>query len=315
MNRSVVTGGAGFIGSHLIDYLLKEGHEVICIDNLSTGNKKNIVHLVKNRKFKFLNKDITRKIKINSRIDYIFHLASPASPVDYQKMPIETLMVGASGTSNTLELAREKKARYLIASTSEVYGDPLEHPQREEYWGNVNSIGPRSCYDEAKRFAEALTMAYHRKHNLDIRIARIFNTYGPRMRFDDGRAVPNFIIQAINNRPLTVYGNGKQTRSFCYISDMISGITKLMFSEEAKGEVINIGNPDEITILELAKIIIELTNSKSRITYTDLPQDDPEKRRPDISKAKKILRWQPEVELRDGLRETIEWFAKGKKGD
>lgn len=310
MNKSIVTGGAGFIGSHLCDYLTEEGHEVICIDNLSTGNKRNIEHLAKNRKFKFLSKDITREIKVAGRIDYIFHLASPASPVDYQKMPVETLMAGSLGTKNILELAKEKKARYLLTSTSEVYGDPLVHPQGEEYWGNVNPVGPRSCYDEAKRFAEALTMAYYRLYNLDIRIARVFNTYGPRMRFEDGRVVPNFITQAISNRPLTVYGDGSQTRSFCYISDMVEGIVKLMSAEEARGEVINIGNPNEITILELAKMVIELAGSKSGITYTSLPKDDPEKRRPDITKAKKILRWEPKVVLRDGLRETIRWFRE-----
>jgi dTDP-glucose 4,6-dehydratase len=306
--RSVVTGGAGFIGSHLCEYLLEIGHEVICIDNLSTGSKSNVRHLTRNKRFKFFNRDITKGVKIAGEINYIFHLASPASPVNYQKLAIETLLVNSLGTNNTLKLAREKKAVYLLASSSEVYGDPTVHPQREEYWGNVNPIGRRSCYDEGKRFAEAFTMAYHRKYNLDIRIARIFNTYGARMRLDDGRAVPNFIAQAFNNKPLTVHGNGLQTRSFCYISDMIEGITKLMFVEEARGEVINLGNPEEITILELAKLVIELANSKSNIIHISLPEDDPERRKPDISKAKKILKWEPRVKLRDGLRETIEWF-------
>jgi dTDP-glucose 4,6-dehydratase len=315
MERSIVTGGAGFIGSHLCEYLLAKGHEVICMDNLSTGSKSNIKHLIQNKRFKFLNKDITRtqKMKIAGEIDYIFHLASPASPVDYQKLAIETLLVNSLGTNNTLELAREKKASYVLASSSEVYGDPTVHPQREEYWGNVNPIGRRSCYDEGKRFAEALAMAYHRKYNLDIRIARIFNTYGARMRLDDGRAVPNFIAQALNNKPLTVHGNGLQTRSFCYISDMVEGITRLMFTENIGGEVVNLGNPEEIAILELAKLVIELANSKSNIIYTPLPEDDPERRKPDISKAKKILGWEPKVKLRDGLRITIEWFKKNKE--
>jgi dTDP-glucose 4,6-dehydratase len=311
MEKTVlITGGAGFIGSHLCDFLLNKNFKIICVDNLITGNKKNIEHLSNNQNFKFINQDISKHITINENLDYILHLASPASPVDYQKIPIQTLKVGSLGTHNTLGLALVKKAKYLLASTSEVYGDPLVNPQPETYWGNVNPIGVRGCYDESKRFAEALVMAYHRIHNVDIRIARIFNTYGPRMSKDDGRVVPNFITQAVSNKPLTIYGDGKQTRSFCYINDLIEGIYRLMMSNI--NEPVNLGNPEEHTILEFAEKIKKITKSKSKIVFKDLPIDDPRVRCPDISKAKKILNWEPKFTLGNGLKETIEFFKQNQ---
>lgn len=305
MPTSLITGGAGFLGSHLIDLLLEENHDIICVDNLITGNLKNLEHVID--QINYIKHDVSKPLYLEEDIDFIFHFASPASPIDYQKLPIQTLKVGALGTHNMLGLAKEKNAIFLLASTSEVYGDPLVNPQPEEYWGNVNPIGLRGVYDEAKRFAEAMTMAYHRYHNLDTRIVRIFNTYGPRMRIDDGRVVPNFITQGLKDDPITVYGNGKQTRSFCYVSDEINGIYKLMMSNYVYP--MNIGNPDEISILEFAKIILELTGSKSEIVFKPLPEDDPKVRRPDISKAMKILNWKPKVELRDGLKNTIEYIA------
>ncbi|HID27731.1 MAG TPA: SDR family oxidoreductase [Methanosarcinales archaeon] len=309
MPTSLITGGAGFLGSHLIDLLLEENHDIICVDNLITGNLKNLEHVID--QINYIKHDVSKPLYLEEDIDYIFHFASPASPIDYQKLPIQTLKVGALGTHNMLGLAKEKNARFLLASTSEVYGDPLVNPQPEEYWGNVNPIGLRGVYDEAKRFAEAMTMAYHRYHNLDTRIVRIFNTFGPRMRIDDGRVVPNFITQGLKDDPITVYGNGKQTRSFCYVSDEINGIYKLMMSNYVYP--MNLGNPDEISILEFAKIILELTGSKSEIVFKPLPEDDPKVRRPDISKAMKILNWKPEVELRDGLKYTIEYIAEVMK--
>jgi dTDP-glucose 4,6-dehydratase len=304
--RILITGGAGFIGSHLCDFLLEKGHDVVCMDNLITGNLHNITHLRKNKKFKYVKHDVTKYIRINGKLDYVLHFASPASPIDYLEFPIQTLKVGALGTHNALGMAKDKKAKFLLASTSEVYGDPLVHPQPESYWGNVNPIGPRGVYDEAKRFAEAITMAYHRYHKLDTRIVRIFNTYGPRMKADDGRVVPTFIVQALKNKPITIFGDGMQTRSFCYVSDLIKGIHNLMISEVA--EPVNLGNPEEYTILDFAKKIIKLTNSKSRIVFKELPVDDPKQRKPDISKAKKLLDWEPKVSVDEGLKETIEWF-------
>jgi len=306
MKTVLLTGGAGFIGSHLCEFLLEKGFRVICMDNLITGNNENIKHLEANENFKFVNHNVSEHIKVEEHLDYVLHFASPASPIDYQKIPIQTLKAGALGTHNTLGLALAKKAKYMLASTSEVYGDPLVKPQPESYWGNVNPVGPRGCYDEAKRFAEALTMAYHRIHKLDTRIVRIFNTYGPRMRKGDGRAVPNFITQALKNKPITVYGNGKQTRSFCYISDLIDGIFKLLKSDI--NEPVNLGNPDEKTILELAEIIKKITKTKSEIIFEELPIDDPKVRCPDISKAKKELKWEPKVSLEQGLIKTIDWF-------
>lgn len=309
MNKTIlVTGGAGFIGSHLIDALVGD-NKVICVDNLSTGKRNNISHLARHKNFRFIKHDASKPLKIAGKIDYIFHLSSPASPVDYLQRPIETMMVNSFGTRNMLELAKEKKARFLLASTSEVYGDPEKHPQSEDYWGNVNPIGPRSPYDESKRFAEALVMAYHRIHGIDVRIARIFNTYGPRMRSNDGRVIPNFINQALVNKSITVYGDGKQTRSFCYVSDMVSGLIKLMESDCA-GEPFNLGNPDERRIIDVAKRIRELTNSKSDIIFNSLPEDDPEKRKPDMSKTKERLGWEPKVAFDDGLKRTIEWFRR-----
>ena len=308
MEKTVlITGGAGFIGSHLCDFLLNKNFKIICVDNLITGNKKNIEHLSNNQNFKFINQDISKHITINENLDYILHLASPASPVDYQKIPIQTLKVGSLGTHNTLGLALVKKAKYLLASTSEVYGDPLVNPQPETYWGNVNPIGVRGCYDEAKRFSEALVMAYHRIHQVDTKIARIFNTYGPRMRKSDGRVVPNFINQALKGKPMTVYG-GKQTRSFCYVSDMIDGIYKLMISDV--DDPVNLGNPDEHSVLEFAEIVKKLTHSNSKIVFKSVPVDDPRVRCPDISLAKKKLKWDPKVELEEGLKSTVEWFEK-----
>ncbi|MGD1007001.1 MAG: UDP-glucuronic acid decarboxylase family protein [Ignavibacteriaceae bacterium] len=303
---AVVTGGAGFLGSHLCDKLLAEGCKVICVDNLITGNINNISHLVGNENFLFLKHDITNYIFIPGRIDYILHFASPASPIDYLKLPIQTLKVGSLGTHKVLGLAKEKKARMLLASTSEVYGDPNVHPQDEEYWGNVNPVGPRGVYDEAKRFAEAITMAYHRFHGIETRIVRIFNTYGPRMRLDDGRALPAFVGQALRGEDITVFGDGSQTRSFCYVSDLVDGIFKLLMSNESNP--VNIGNPDEITIKKFAEDVIKITGSKSKIVYKDLPVDDPKIRQPDIEKAKRILGWEPKVNRTDGLKITINDF-------
>jgi len=304
--RILVTGGAGFLGSHLCDYLIEKDHEVICIDNLITGNIENVSHLIGNERFSFIKHDVTEYIFISGHLDAIMHFASPASPVDYLEYPIQTLKVGSLGTHKALGLAREKKARFLLASTSEVYGDPQVHPQTEEYWGNVNPIGPRGVYDESKRFAEALTMAYNRTHGIETRIVRIFNTYGPRMRLSDGRAVPTFIDQALNGKPLSVFGDGSQTRSFCYYTDLIEGIYRLLLSDV--DTPVNIGNPEEKTILEFARKIIEITQSSSRIIFQDLPQDDPKVREPDISKAWKHLKWKPEVSLEEGLKLTIEFF-------
>lgn len=306
--RVLITGGAGFLGSHLCDYLLNKGHQVIALDDLITGKTDNIAHLAGNNNFKFIKQDVTEYIYIKEDLDYILHFASPASPVDYQKYPIQTLKVGSLGTHKTLGLAKEKRAKYLLASTSEIYGDPLVNPQKEDYWGNVNPIGQRGVYDEAKRFAEALTMAYHYYHKVDTRIARIFNTYGPRMRKDDGRAVPVFLNLAIQGKALTVFGDGSQTRSFCYVSDLVEGIYRLMRWEG--NEPINLGNPNEMTILEFAKKIIELTDSGSEIVYKTLPEDDPRVRRPDITRAREHLKWEPKVELKEGLKRTLDWFKE-----
>ncbi|MBN2288323.1 MAG: SDR family oxidoreductase [Candidatus Glassbacteria bacterium] len=304
--RILVTGGAGFLGSHLCDYLIDKDHEVICMDNLITGNVDNIGHLIGNGSFSFIKHDVTEYIFISGQLDAILHFASPASPVDYLQYPIQTLKVGSLGTHKALGLAREKKARFLLASTSEIYGDPQVHPQNEEYWGNVNPIGPRGVYDEAKRFAEALTMAYNRTHGIRTRIVRIFNTYGPRMRLRDGRAVPTFIDQALRGKPLTVFGDGTQTRSFCYYTDLIEGIYRLLLSDI--DTPVNIGNPEEKTILEFARKIIEITGSSSQIVFEKLPVDDPKVREPDIRKARKWLKWKPEVSLDEGLRLTVEYF-------
>ena len=306
METVLVTGGAGFIGSHLCEFLLNKGFRVLCMDNLITGNKKNIAHIEKNRNFAFIQHDISKHISIEEKLNYILHFASAASPIDYQKIPIQTLKAGSLGTHNTLGLALAKKAKYFLASTSEVYGDPLVNPQPETYWGNVNPVGIRGCYDEAKRFAEALVMAYHRIHKVDTRIVRIFNTYGPRMRKNDGRVVPNFITQALSSKPITVYGDGNQTRSFCYVDDLINGIYKLMLSKI--NDPVNLGNPEEHTIKEFAEMIKALTISKSKIILKDLPLDDPKVRRPDISKARKELGWEPKVSLKNGLNKTIDWF-------
>lgn len=301
--RTLITGGAGFIGSHLCDYLLKKGHQVICMDSLITGSTDNIAHLLGQEDFSFVKHDVTNYIYIEGRLDYILHFASPASPIDYMTLPIQTLKVGSIGTHKALGLAKNKGATFLLASTSEVYGDPLLHPQMEEYWGNVNPVGPRGVYDEAKRFAEALTMAYHRYHGVDTRIARIFNTYGPRMRLDDGRALPTFICQALQDKDVTVFGDGNQTRSFCYIDDQVEGLCRLLFSDEH--EPINIGNPDEITVTELAERIIAQIGSKSRIIKKPLPVDDPKVRQPDITKAMNKLSWSPKIDLDAGLKRTI----------
>ena len=303
---AVVTGGAGFLGSHLCDKLLKEGIKVICIDNLLTGNLDNISHLFGNNNFSFIKHDVTNYIYVGGKIDYVLHFASPASPIDYLKLPIQTLKVGSLGTHKALGLAKDKNATFLLASTSEVYGDPIVHPQEEEYWGNVNPIGPRGVYDEAKRFAEALTMAYYRHHGVNTRIVRIFNTYGPRMRLDDGRALPAFVGQALRGEEITVYGDGSQTRSFCYVSDLVEGIFRLLISNETNP--VNIGNPDEITIKEFAEEVIKQTGSKSKIVYKPLPEDDPKVRQPDISKAKKILGWEPKVGRAEGLKVTVDYF-------
>jgi len=309
---SVVTGGAGFLGSHLIERLLGEGHRVIAIDNLITGNTANIAHLAGNEMFSFVKHDVSHFIFLpEEQIDYVFHFASPASPIDYLELPIPTLKVGALGTHNTLGLAKDKKATFILASTSEVYGDPLEHPQKEDYWGNVNPIGPRGVYDEAKRFAEAMAMAYHRYHHVDTRIVRIFNTYGPRMRLRDGRVVPAFIGQALSGQPLTVFGDGAQTRSFCYVSDLIDGIFRLAKSDFY--EPVNIGNPREMTIQQFAEEIIRITGTKSAIDYKPLPVDDPKVRQPDITRAKQVLGWEPRVEFDEGIRKTIDYFKKSLK--
>ncbi|MFA5410896.1 MAG: UDP-glucuronic acid decarboxylase family protein [Candidatus Omnitrophota bacterium] len=302
----VITGGAGFIGSHLCDRLIREGFRVICLDNFITGKLENIGHLLKEKNFRMVKHNVTKYIAIKGKVDYILHFASPASPEDYLKFPIQTLKVGSLGTHNALGLAKEKGAKFMLASTSEVYGDPLVHPQSETYWGNVNSIGVRGCYDESKRFAEAITMAYQRVHKIDTRITRIFNTYGPRMRIHDGRVVPNFLYQALHNRPLTVYGKGRQTRSFCYVDDLVEGIFKLMHTRV--NEPVNLGNPSEFTILELAKIVINLTGAKSKIIFQALPEDDPKQRQPDIRRAQRLLRWQPKTGLKEGLEKTIEFY-------
>ncbi len=303
---SVVTGGAGFLGSHLSDRLLAAGHRVIVLDNLLTGNTDNIAHLAGNPKFEFIKHNVTNFIYLAGPVDYVFHFASPASPIDYLELPIQTMKVGSLGTLNSLGLAKAKGAKFLLASTSECYGDPLQHPQTDSYWGNVNPIGPRGVYDEAKRFAEALTMAYHRYHKVDTKIVRIFNTYGPRMRLRDGRVVPAFIGQALKNEPLTVFGEGQQTRSFCYCSDLIDGIYRL--SQSGCHEPVNIGNPTEFTILEFARLIIKLTGSQSQLAYRPLPQDDPKQRRPDITRARQLLAWEPRVQLAAGLAKTIDFF-------
>ncbi|MBN1865753.1 SDR family oxidoreductase [Candidatus Sumerlaeota bacterium] len=305
MPRTLITGGAGFLGSHLCEKLLNAGHDVICMDNLSTGRIENIEH-IHCREFQFIHQDVTQYLYVDGPIDYILHFASPASPLDYLEMPIQTLKVGSLGTHKTLGLARAKKATFLLASTSEVYGDPEVHPQNEEYWGNVNPIGPRGVYDEAKRFAEAMVMAYHRYHGIDTRIVRIFNTFGPRMRLDDGRVVPAFIEQALTGQPLTVFGDGKQTRSFCFVEDTIEGIYRLLMSNETTP--VNVGATAEMTILDFATKIIELTGAKSPLIHKDLPVDDPKTRCPDLSKAKRILDWEPRVPFEEGLRRTIDFF-------
>ncbi|MCL4863197.1 MAG: SDR family oxidoreductase [Caldilineaceae bacterium] len=306
--RILVTGGAGFLGSHLCDRLLADGHDVIAMDNLITGSADNIAHLAGKRRFHFIHHNVTNYIYLKGPLDAILHFASPASPVDYLELPIQTLKVGSLGTHNALGLALNKGARFLLASTSEVYGDPMVHPQTESYWGNVNPIGPRGVYDEAKRFAEAMTMAYHRSHSVDTRIVRIFNTYGPRMRLNDGRVVPNFISQALAGRPLTVYGDGSQTRSFCFVLDLIEGIYRLLMSDEV--EPVNIGNPTELTIREFAERINAITGNAGGIRFEPLPVDDPKQRRPDITKARRILNWEPVIPLQAGLEQTIAYFRE-----
>ena len=305
MPTSVITGGAGFLGSHLCDRLLADGHRVICVDNLDTGTLENIEH-IRSGDFVFLQHDVTEHITIEEPVDEVFHLASPASPIDYLRLPLQTLKVGSQGTHNALGLAKRHRARFLLASTSEVYGDPKEHPQREDYWGHVNPIGPRGVYDEAKRYAEALTMAYHRQQGVDTHIVRIFNTYGPRMRPRDGRAIPTFIRQASEGAPLTVFGDGSQTRSFCFVTDLIEGLIRLIRSDEH--EPVNIGNPEEYTILQLAEAVLEAMASQSEVVYEALPQDDPAIRQPDITRAGQVLGWSPQVSLHDGLMQTIPWF-------
>ena len=304
--RILITGAAGFLGSHLCDRFLKEGYEVVGMDNLLTGNIKNIEHLFPVKEFQFYHHDVTKFVHVPGNIDYILHFASPASPIDYLKMPIQTLKVGALGTHNLLGLAKSKGSRILVASTSEVYGDPLVHPQTEEYWGNVNPVGPRGVYDEAKRFMESITMAYHTFHKVETRIIRIFNTYGPRMRLDDGRALPTFMSQALRGEDVTVYGDGSQTRSFCYVDDLVEGIYRLLLSDYSKP--VNIGNPSEITLLEFAEEVLKLTGSKSKIVYEPLPQDDPKQRKPNITKAKELLGWEPKVDRHEGLKRTLEYF-------
>ncbi|MBP6050127.1 MAG: SDR family oxidoreductase [Chitinophagales bacterium] len=306
--RVLITGAAGFLGSHLCDRFLAEGYHVIGMDNLITGNIKNIEHLFPSKNFEYYHHDVSRFVHVPGKLDYILHFASPASPIDYLKMPIQTLKVGSLGTHNLLGLAKEKKARMLIASTSEVYGDPNVHPQPEEYWGNVNPVGPRGVYDEAKRFQEAITMAYHNFHGVETRIVRIFNTYGPRMRLDDGRALPAFMSQALNGEDLTIFGDGSQTRSFCYVSDLIDGIYRLLLSDYHLP--VNIGNPQEITLLQFAEEILKLVDTPSKLTYLPLPKDDPKQRKPDITKANEILGWAPKVERSEGLKITLEYFKK-----
>jgi len=304
--RAVITGGAGFLGSHLCDYMLARDWEILCLDNFVTGTPANLEHLEGNPRFRYVQRDVSNYIAVDGAVDYVIHFASPASPVDYLKLPIQTLKVGALGTHNTLGLALAKRAKYFLSSTSECYGDPAVSPQPETYWGNVNPIGPRGVYDEAKRFAEAMVMAYHRSHGVDTHIVRIFNTYGPRMRLNDGRALPNFVYQALSSQPITVYGEGKQTRSFCYVSDLIEGIYRLMMSDEH--EPTNVGNPQEITILEFAERVRALTGANVPIIFKPLPQDDPKQRCPDISKARRILGWEPKVSLADGLEKTLAHF-------
>ncbi len=309
MGKAVITGGAGFLGSHLCEYLLAKGHEVVCIDNLITGNLENIEHLIGNEKFRFLKHDVTDYMHVPGKVDYILHFASPASPIDYLEYPIQTLKVGSLGTHKALGLAKEKNAVFLLASTSEVYGDPLVHPQQESYWGNVNPVGPRGVYDEAKRFAEAMTMAYHRFHKVETRIVRIFNTYGPRMRLNDGRVVPAFVSQALKGQDLSMFGDGSQTRSFCYVADLVDGLYRLLTSEES--DPVNIGNPTEMSIRAFAEKIITITGSKSKIISKPLPEDDPKIRQPDITRARTLLGWEPKVPVDEGLRKFIEW-AKTK---
>jgi dTDP-glucose 4,6-dehydratase len=307
MPTSLVTGGAGFLGSHLCDHLLAKGHRVICVDNLDTGSLHNIAH-IRGDEFRFEQRDITSHYSIDEPVDFVYHMASPASPIDYARLPLHTLKVGAYGTHNTLGLAKAKRARFLLASTSEVYGDPLVHPQPETYWGNVNPIGPRGVYDEAKRYAEALTMAYLRQQGVDTCIVRIFNTFGPRMRPHDGRAVPTFLRQALTDKPLTVFGDGSQTRSFCFVDDLVRGLIALTESEVH--DPVNIGNPDEMSLLEMAKTVVELTDSRSEIVFEALPIDDPQVRQPDITRARDLLSWEPEIDLREGLSRTIDDYAK-----
>jgi nucleoside-diphosphate-sugar epimerase len=303
----IVTGGAGFIGSHLCEWLLEGGNKVICVDNLVTGKKENIKLLLKDPGFTFIEHDVSKVFRVDGHVDEIYHMSSPASPIDYQKLPIETMMVNSLGTKNMLDMANEKRAKILLASTSEVYGDPEEHPQTEDYWGHVNPTGPRSCYDESKRFAEALAMAYNKVYYVDVKIARIFNTYGPRMRSNDGRVIPNFVMQALRGEDITVYGDGHQTRSFCYVSDMIDGLMRLMASGKS-GEIMNLGNPDERSVMDVAKMVKEMTDSASKITFLPLPKDDPTRRKPDISRAKEKLGWKPKVSFESGLKKTVEWF-------
>jgi dTDP-glucose 4,6-dehydratase len=307
MPTSLVTGGAGFLGSHLCDHLLGRGHRVICVDNLETGSLQNIEHIRDGANFRFEQLDIIEHYEVDEPIDFVYHLASPASPIDYARLPLHTLKVGAYGTHHSLGLAKAKRARFLLASTSEVYGDPEVHPQPETYWGNVNPIGPRGVYDEAKRYAEALTMAYHRQQGVDTCIARIFNTFGPRMRPNDGRAVPTFLRQALTDKPLTVFGDGSQTRSFCYCDDLIRGLVAL--AESGVHEPVNIGNPNEMALLDMAKLVVELTQSRSEILFEALPVDDPQVRQPDISRARDLLGWEPEIDLREGLRRTIDYYT------
>jgi dTDP-glucose 4,6-dehydratase len=304
--RTLITGGGGFIGSHLCERFLAEGHEVIAVDNYITGRPENIQHLFDNPRFRFVKHDVSQPLTIDGPLDNILHFASPASPVDYLHFPIQTLKVGSLGTHNTLGLAKAKNARFLLASTSEVYGDPEQHPQREDYWGNVNCVGLRGCYDEAKRFSEAIVMAYHRTHHVNTHIVRIFNTYGERMRLDDGRVLPNFMGQALRGEPLTVYGNGSQTRSFCYVSDLVEGIFRLLFTEFY--EPVNLGNPSEVSILEFAREILALSGSASTLVFKPLPQDDPKVRKPDITRARQLLGWEPKVDRHDGLKRTLDYF-------
>jgi dTDP-glucose 4,6-dehydratase len=311
MSTAVVTGGAGFLGSHVCDYLLAKGHRIVCVDNLDTGSLQNIAHIEHDSDFVFLNHDLTQPLFLDEPVDFIFHLASPASPIDYLRLPLHTLKVGSYGTHHMLGLAKFKRARFLLASTSEVYGDPQVHPQPETYWGHVNPIGPRGVYDEAKRYAEALTMAYHRQQGVDTCIARIFNTYGPRMRPHDGRAIPTLMRQALENKPLTVFGDGSQTRSFCHVDDLIRGLYLLAQSKEHLP--VNLGNPREMTLLELAENVLRVTGAQSEIVFEALPVDDPQVRQPDITRATQILGWEPEVELEDGLRRTIEWMTGGER--